>query len=139
MTSRRPMGLSLRQSALEAGFRSGLEQDIADQLRKCGIPVVYEEEKIKYLVEETREYTPDFYLGNGIYIEGKGRFTTADRKKHLLIQRQYPFLDIRFVFSNSSNKIRKGSKTTYADWCQKNGFKYSDKTIPVDWIKEAKR
>ncbi len=129
---------SVRQSALEAGFRSGLEQDIADQLRKCGVPVVYEEEKIKYRVEETREYIPDFKLPNGIYIEGKGRFTTADRKKHLLLKEQYS-LDIRFVFSNSSNKIRKGSKTTYADWCRKNGFKYSDKTIPVEWIKEAKR
>lgn len=129
----------VRQEALKAGFRSGLEQDIADQLQKCGVPVVYEKEKITYLVEETREYTPDFRLPNGIYIEGKGRFTTADRKKHLLIQRQNPFLDIRFIFSNSSNKIRKGSKTTYADWCDKHGFMYADKSIPLEWLKEAKR
>lgn len=134
-----PTRSAVRQKAIDAGFRSGLEQDIAGQLNKCGIPVVYEEERIKYLVEETREYVPDFYIGNGIYIEGKGRFTTDDRKKHLLLQRQYPFLDIRFVFSNSSNKIRKGSKTTYADWCQKHGFMWSDKTIPAEWIKEAKK
>lgn len=133
-----PRRSAVRQAALKAGFRSGLEQDIADQLIKCGIPVVYEEEKIPYLVEETREYCPDFYLGAGIYIEGKGRFTTADRKKHLLLKKQYPLLDIRFVFSNSSNKIRKGSKTTYADWCVKHGFKFSDKTIPMEWIKEIK-
>lgn len=134
-----PRRSSVRQAALKAGFRSGLEQDIADQLTKCGIPVVYEEEKISYLVEETREYTPDFKLGDKIYIEGKGRFTTADRKKHLLLKKQHPLLDIRFVFSNSSNKIRKGSKTTYADWCVKNGFKFSDKTIPSEWLKEIKK
>jgi hypothetical protein len=130
---------AVRQSALDAGFRSGLEQDIADQLKKLGVPVRYETQKISYRVEETREYCPDFHLGGLIYVEGKGRFTTADRKKHLLIQRQHPFLDIRFVFSNSSNKIRKGSKTTYGDWCKKHGFLYADKTIPLEWIKEAKR
>jgi hypothetical protein len=54
----------------------------------------------------------------------------------LLIKDQHPTTDIRFVFQNSKNKIRKGSKTTYADWCKKNGFQYSDKTIPMSWLNE---
>jgi len=45
-------------------------------------------------------------------------------------------LDIRFVFSNSRNKLNKKSKTTYADWCDKHGFKWADKQIPKSWIDE---
>tara|TARA_R110001606_G_scaffold60362_2_gene142301 strand:+ start:1387 stop:1647 length:261 start_codon:yes stop_codon:yes gene_type:complete len=86
-------------------------------------------------VNETRTYTPDFELPNGIIIESKGRFVSADRKKHLKVKEQYPKLDIRFVFSNSRGKINKGSKTTYAMWCDKYGFKYADKEIPEKWLK----
>jgi len=99
------------------------------------VPFKYEQFKIKYEVHEIRTYTPDFELPNGIIIESKGRFVAADRKKHLLVQKQYPSLDIRFVFSNSRAKISKGSKTTYAMWCEKNGFQYADKLIPKEWLK----
>lgn len=109
---------------------------VARQLEELGIPFEYEKLKIKYQVNETRTYSPDYVLPNGIIVETKGRFVAADRKKHLLIQRQDPFLDIRFVFTNSKAKISKGSKTSYADWCDKHGFKYSDKLIPVEWINE---
>jgi hypothetical protein len=54
----------------------------------------------------------------------------------VLVRKQHPNLDIRFVFENSQNKIRKGSKTTYAMWCIKNNFRYYDRIIPEDWIKE---
>ena len=43
-------------------------------------------------------------LYNGIIIETKGRFTAADRRKHLLVRKQHPHLDIRFVFENSNAK-----------------------------------
>lgn len=117
------------------GFRSGLEEKVGEQLKNLYGSVEYETEKIKYLVNEVRTYTPDFLTPNGIIIETKGRFTPDDRKKHLLIKEQYPDLDIRFVFSNSNNKIRKGSKTSYADWCYKNGFLYADKLIPEEWLR----
>ena len=117
------------------GFRSGLEEKVGDQLKKLYGSVEYETEKIKYAINEVRTYTPDFKLPNGVIIETKGRFTPDDRKKHLLIKEQYPDLDIRFVFSNSNNKIRKGSKTSYADWCTKNGFLYADKLIPEGWLR----
>lgn len=125
-----------RVKAREAGFRSGLEQRVAEALEREGVPVVYETDRLKYQVSEVREYTPDFKLPNGIYIETKGRFTTADRKKHLLVRLSHPSVDIRFVFSDASGKIRKGSKTTYADWCRKHGFLFSDKGIPAEWLKE---
>lgn len=136
------MAKALRQPAMGAskaiknGYRSGLEDKISEQLKSLSVPVKYEELKISYQVNETRTYTPDFELPNGIIIESKGRFVAADRKKHLLVKQQRPTLDIRFVFSNSKAKINKGSKTSYADWCNKFGFQYSDKLIPERWINE---
>ena len=118
------------------GYRSGLEDRISEQLKSLSVPFKYEEFKIKYEIHENRTYTPDFELPNGIIVESKGRFVAADRKKHLLVKKQHPELDIRFVFSNSKAKINKGSKTTYGDWCDKNGYLYADKLIPEGWIVE---
>lgn len=122
---------------MKYGYRSGLEDRISEQLKSLSVPFKYEEFKIKYEVNEVRTYTPDFELPNGIIVESKGRFVAADRKKHLLVRVQNPFLDIRFVFSNSKAKISKGSKTSYADWCDKHGFLYADKLVPEEWINEA--
>ena len=120
-------------------FRSGLESRTAAWLKLRKVKFKYEESRLPYSVAEVRHYTPDFQLPNGIYIETKGRFIPSDRKKHLLIKNQYPELDIRFVFSNPKAKIRKGSKTSYADWCNKHGFMYAQEYIPVEWIKEKKK
>ena len=123
------------QAAKVKGYRSGLEVDLDESLKQKGIDGEYEQHKIKYIKPATNHtYTPDFKLPNGIFIETKGRFVAEDRKKHILIKGQYPELDIRFVFQNSKNKLRKGSKTTYADWCVKYGFKFADKEIPTDWF-----
>jgi len=123
------------QAAKVKGYRSGLEVDLDESLKQKGIDGEYEQHKIKYIKPATNHtYTPDFKLPNGIFIETKGRFVAEDRKKHILIKDQYPELDIRFVFQNSKNKLRKGSKTTYADWCVKYGFKFADKEIPTDWF-----
>ena len=95
---------------------------------------------IKYEKPATQhKYTPDFVLPNGIIIEAKGIFEREDRQKHLLIKMQYPDLDIRFVFQNHKLKLYKGSKTTYADWADKNGFKYSARQIPEAWFRESKK
>lgn len=121
-------------------YRSGLEDDLAEQLKHKGVKVTYESYSITYKIpEKDHVYTPDFVLPNGIIIEGKGIFDTQDRKKHLFIKAQYPNLDIRFVFSNSNAKIRKGSKTSYGAWCKKYGFRYADKFIPEAWFYEDKK
>lgn len=136
-TKKTSKSLSSRQVSLKYGFRSGLEEAIAEALTSKGVGFTYEEDTIPYVKPEKQsKYTPDFKLENGIIIESKGRFLTEDRQKHLLIQKQHPMLDIRFVFSNSRAKISKRSKTTYSDWCEKHGFLFSDKTIPDEWIKE---
>jgi len=124
----------IRQQAIKNGYRSGLEDTISQDLRDRGVDFDYETLKIKWVLHKNKSYTPDFVLPNGVIIESKGRFVVDDRMKHLEIQKQHPELDIRFVFSNSRNKIRKGSKTTYGDWCDKHGFIYSDKRIPDEWL-----
>ena len=123
--------------ARKYGFKSGLEENISQQIEGKGIVVQYESEKIPYTVPASEHtYNPDFRLPNGIIVETKGRFVAADRKKHQLVKQQHPDLDIRFVFSNSKNKISKNSKTTYGMWCEKNGYKYADKEIPEEWFLE---
>jgi len=123
--------------ARKYGFKSGLEENISQQIESKGIEVQYESQKVDYIVPASKHtYSPDFRLPNGIIVETKGRFVAADRKKHLLVKQQHPELDIRFVFSNSKNKISKNSKTTYGDWCVKNGYQYADKVIPESWFSE---
>lgn len=130
--------LSPREVGLRHGFRSGLEETIAQQLIGAGVPVVYEQVKIGFTEPaKSRSYRPDFVLPNGIIIESKGRFLTADRAKHKLVAAQCPDLDIRFVFSSSKSRISKASKTTYALWCDTQRIPYADRMIPVEWLEEA--
>ena len=124
------------QAALKHGYRSGLEMKVSDYLKELNVPVVYEAIKIEWEDLMYRTYTPDFVLPNGIIIETKGRFLAADRKKHLCIKKQHPKLDIRFVFTNSRSKLSKGAKSNYGQWCIKHGFRYYDRIIPEDWLKE---
>jgi len=121
-----------RQRTSNNGFRSGFEVKLAHQLERSGIRYKYETLQIEY--QKISTYTPDFILPNGIIVEAKGLWTTEDRKKHLLVREQHPQLDIRLVFQNANNKIRKGSNTTYAGWCEKKGIKYANKLIPDQWL-----
>lgn len=111
------------------------------QITDAGLKLEYETDKIKYVwPERTASYTPDFKLpkeGGFFYVETKGRWTVDDRQKHLLIKEQHPDIDIRFVFSNQNAKLYKGSPTTYAQWCEKFGFAYANKTIPKEWLEEG--
>ena len=132
--------LTSKKVGVVYGFRSGLEERIAGELRKESVSYEFEETKLKYTKpEKLHTYTPDFYLPEqDIFIETKGLFTTADRQKMRLIKEQYPELDIRFLFSNHKAKINKRSKTTYGMWCEKYGFLYATKHIPKEWLCETK-
>lgn len=118
------------------GYRSNFELQLARQLVDRKIKFKYEEEKIPY-VPKVRTYIPDFYIpATNIYIEAKGHFDKADRVKMLLIKEQHKDLDIRMVFMHAKNKIYKGSKTTYADWCNKHDYEWADRKIPLEWLKK---
>ena len=135
--TRKRTPLSPNEVGLKYGFRSGLEEKVAEYLTSKGVKFTFETMKIPYVKPETKHtYTPDFILDNGIIIETKGRWLLDDRKKHLLIRKQHPNLDIRILFQNANAKISKGSKTSYADFCEKHGIPYAHREIPVAWLKE---
>ena len=115
-------------------YRSKFEVKVAADLGKRKVDFQYEKVSFDY-VPKIRNYTPDFYLPESkIYIETKGRLTTNDRVKHLLIKDQYPDLDIRFVFVNANNKISRTSKTTYANWCDRHKFLWAESLVPMEWL-----
>ena len=117
-------------------MRSRLEEQVAELLTNLNIEYGYEPDKFSYVIEA--KYTPDFKVGN-VYLETKGFFKPADRRKMLAVKKCNPDLDVRLVFQAPYNKISKNSKTTYAAWAEKNGFQwcpYYD--IPLDWLNEAK-
>lgn len=127
-----------RSSTKPKQYRSEFEYNVISKLKKdikkLKVDYKYERVKLKYI--KPCVYIPDIVLSNGIIVEIKGAFTSQDRKKHLLIKEQYPDLDIRFVFQRPYNKLYKNSNTTYADWCKKYGFKWAEKYIPIEWLKE---
>ena len=128
-----------RRAALKHGYRSGFEHKVSEQLTEQKIKFGYEDTVIEYTIPERKsKYTVDFTLPNGILVETKGRWVAADRKKHLLIKKQQPELDIRLVFQSAKSKISKGSETTYADYCDKHGIQWAEKQIPESWINEKK-
>jgi hypothetical protein len=132
---------SIRALARKHGYRSGLEDQISEQLKGTDNTWSYESEKLKYTIpERVATYTPDFILikknGEKMYIETKGRFTAIDRKKHLLVKTSNPGLDIRLLFQTPNNKLSKASKTTYANWADKNGYLWAAKEIPKEWLEE---
>lgn len=133
------------------GVRSGLEDRVKTQLEESKIDYDYESKEglVRFTVPEVqRTYLPDFLIrrsdGTSFIVETKGRWQDDDRHKHYLIKRQYPDLDIRFVFSNANARIRKGSPTTYRDICEGRGrgiwkgltWKYAEKLIPEEWLAE---
>jgi len=130
-----------RYRGVKEGYRSGLEVGVAEELRRLGIPFTYESQKLTYTIPaRTAKYTPDFILpkaGGVWFLETKGRWVTADRQKHVLIKQQLPQIDLRFLFSNANAKLYKGSNTSYADFCIKNGFTWAHKVIPDEWIEEC--
>lgn len=114
------MGWARRKLWREKGVRSKLEDRLCKVLVANGIEHEYEPEKWEYEIPaRTATYTPDL-LVEGVYYEIKGHFDADDRRKMLLLASQgYQFI---MVFHRPENKISKNSKTTYADWCDKNGI-----------------
>ena len=129
----------MRSITLNNSYRSGLENRIANQIGEAGLSVDYETDTISYhWPERMARYTPDFKLpkpgGGFFFLEVKGRWSTPDRQKMILVRQQHPDIDIRMLFQRASNRLYKGSKTTYGDWCDMNGIPWCDKSLPDDWL-----
>lgn len=86
-------------------------------------------------------YIPDFRLANGILVEAKGYFKPADRTKMLLVKKQNPHADIRFLFQRASNRLTKSPNSmTYWQWAERHGFQWAEgERIPDKWFTEKNR
>jgi len=103
-------------------FKSKFEWEFAHLLTTGGIDWQYEPDKFDYTV--VHQYTPDFRIASNIFVETKGKWDGADRAKHLAVRKQNPQLQIIFCFYNPNKTLSKKSKTTYRQWCEKNGFEW---------------
>ena len=84
----------------------------------------YEIVKLKWIDKngKSHTYTTDFVNRKRTkLIEAKGFFNSGDRTKYKLIKQQHSDIEFNFAFEDIDRKI-KGTKTTYKDWCKKNGF-----------------
>ena len=114
-------------------FRSGLEEKVADLMVNLGVDYEYETRTVPYTI--SHNYTPDFLLPSGIYLECKGYWDAGDRRKIKAVKEQHPEIDLRMVFQTPFNKISKTSKTTYAQWCDRHSIPWTSfGNIPIEWL-----
>lgn len=103
-------------------YRSKLESVVGEALGKKWL---YEAEVVSYL--QPKDYLPDFTIKlkeGKTYVEVKGFFRAGDASKYKSIHRTISDMGYNFVmvFANPDAPVRKGSKTTYRKWCNKNGI-----------------
>ena len=123
----------LKMTTKTSKFKSKLEERIATLFVTLGVQYEYESEKISYTIQH--HYCPDFVLPNHVYLEAKGYWAPADRRKILAVKKDNPDMDLRMVFQAPYNKINKKSKTTYAMWCEKHDIPWTAyHDIPIDWL-----
>ena len=119
-------------------YHSQFEVRFALDLDRRKIDYAYEADAFAYVIK--RRYKPDWKLKNKsgaeFFVETKGYLTVEDRAKTLLVISQHPGIDLRMIFQNASNKIVPGSHTTYGMWCDKQGIRYAEGTIPEEWLNE---
>ena len=101
-------------------YKSALESKVAQLL---GGEWVYEEWTVPYTLE--KNYVVDFSR-DALFIEVKAYFRPSDISKYKAVQETLKGTEheLVFVLANPLKKVRKGSKTTMAQWCDKNGFRW---------------
>lgn len=115
-------------------YKSKFEQAVSKVLGK---KVKYEPDKLKFTQPAVeRTYIPDWKIKTGVYIETKGKLDLESRKKMVWVKEQYPEFTFYFLFQNAHNRLTKRSKTTYAEWAEKNGFQWAHfpDGIPNEWF-----
>lgn len=126
-------------------MKSKEEVGFAQMCDKLGIPWMYESEKFQW-APPLRKYTPDFSLdkktGGKMHIENKGYLRVQDITKMRNVRKQYPDLDIRFVFSRADKPLgpvrKDGTRQTHGGWAKANGYQYAEKFLPAEWMAELR-
>ena len=100
-------------------FRSGLESAFSERVGTEDF--LYEPYRLPYTIH--KKYIPDFIdKRTGAMIECKGFFRVGDTQKYKAIRDERGMPLLIFVFSDSNKKLRKGSKMTLGEWCDKEGI-----------------
>jgi hypothetical protein len=120
--------------------RSKLELQFEEILKEYEAEYGYEVTKIPYTIPaKAHTYTVDWTILNGVLIETKGWIKDYDeRMKYEQIKKEYPDIDLRFVFANP-NKFCGGTKMPHWKWAEKVGYKWcsvTDHEQIKSWIKE---
>lgn len=119
-------------------YKSGLEARFAELLKKINIQAEYEATRFKFV--KVGHYTPDWKISDNLYIETKGYFSPSNRGNLLSFKEQHPEVEIFLVFSAPHNKLNSKSKTTYAEWADKHGFRWSGiGNFPVKLFKQKEK
>lgn len=113
--------MTIGKTLIQTKYKSKLEKQFAATFK-----LPYEKDKIKYTIVHT--YNPDWTIADNVYLETKGIWDSADRTKIRTVLNQNPNIIIAMVFQNSKAKIYKGSKSTYADFCDKHLIRWFDST-----------
>ncbi len=134
-------------------FRSKLEVTMAKQLLATDLKWSYEELSFSYLypisgecfncggtnIRKHRTYLSDFCVflpdDSTVVLEGKGRFTGAERKKVVAIKESNEEIDFRMVFQYD-NWLGPAKKKKYTDWCNMKNIPCAVKKIPQEWLDE---
>ena len=112
-------------------YRSALEEEVGADLVKLGHSAEYEPEKFEYV--QHKKYTPDFKVGD-FYVEVKGWFSPACRNKLRAVMKCHPELPLFVALQMPNQRLNSKSKTTVAQWCDKNRIKWCPTPIPADFL-----
>jgi hypothetical protein len=119
---------------------SKFEETFEKTLVAAGIQYAYEAIKVKFTPPaKERTKTWDWLIttdsGKTFIVETKGWWPPRNRLDETEAIHQNT-ADVRYCFQRASTPIRKNSKTTYGDWCSKNGILWCEGTIPLSWLSE---
>ena len=119
---------------LSSAYKSGLESRFQAAATAKGWELPYEANKIKYTIPAANHtYTPEFTVTSNVYVETKGLWTGADRKKALLIKEQHPHIKILYVLYRDQ-RLSKKSDTTYLEWAKKHGLQACTFKDEAHWM-----
>lgn len=120
-------------------YKSGLEEKFQTACEAKGWKLLYEKDRIKYVVPESNHtYTPDFTVTKNVYIETKGLWAAVDRKKALFIKEQHPEIQILYVLYRDQ-KLSKKSSTTYLEWAKKKELEACVFADTSTWTEHIKK
>lgn len=116
-----------------AKYKSKFEKHFANLLDSNDIKFKYESAKLPYIT--SHNYSPDFEIAPGVFLETKGFWRAADRAKILAVKKQHPDKTIIMVFQDPHKKISKVSKTSYAEWATKHDIQWIVPSNLTDLVK----